>query len=405
MGRKIQSGGQDSFRILLTGYVGNNNLGDDLMMMETINFLKDKYPKAEITVMVRYQGCKDRQNYGEDIRIVNLHGFRLSVMKEWIYGHLLINRYDLVLWVGGTCFADIGGNGLYSYFKHNIKRKIPYGYLGIGIDYFEDATKRKQAEELFSDSSLTVFRDEVSLKQAGKLVGNKTADMKTEFGIGEDIVYRVLNRIFPEDKKTDRLLISWRYQSQYMSAEAEEELTRILLEAVYHRAEEYREVVFLPIDEHMDGEVNRRLAKDLRSRLKREHLQSIENEDKNKADENRNQRLPKVRYIDHMEAEEKLMFIARSKSYICGRLHGVMIGEYAGCNVAALNYSLKMHIFMESIGRTCDVVPVNEMTEEKIHSALSAGVMENRKAVLKQKAKLVDKNYEYLAKVIDSVYR
>lgn len=387
MGKEIRIGRRNPVRILLTGYVGNNNLGDDLMMMETVRFLQEKYPKAQVSILIRYQGCKTkmRQNYGENLRIINLHPFRSGKIKEWIYGNFIVTHYDLVLWVGGTCFADIGGNGLYSYFKHNIKRRIPYGYLGVGIDYFENQEKRKQAAELFTGSLLNVFRDETSLKQAKKLLGPEKEGSDPVFYLSEDIVYRVLRRIKPENglnrPKKKRLLISWRYQSQYMEWEEEEKRMSVLEDAIAEIAEDYEEIVFLPIDEHMDSSVNYRLSEQIRQRVG-----------------------TKAAYVGHMEAMDKLMYIASSESYICGRLHGVMIGELAGCNVAALSYSLKTRIFMESIGRQCDAVWVGDMTREKLLAALSNGCMKNCEKLQEEGAAKADKNYEYLAEGIDGIY-
>ncbi|MBO5057595.1 MAG: polysaccharide pyruvyl transferase family protein [Lachnospiraceae bacterium] len=387
MGKEIRSGRQNTVRILLTGYVGNNNLGDDLMMMETVRFLQEEYPEAQVSILIRYQGCKTkmRQNYGENLRIINLHPFRIGKIKEWIYGNFIVTHYDLVLWVGGTCFADIGGNGLYSYFKHNIKRRIPYGYLGVGIDYFEDREKRKQAAELFAGSLLTVFRDETSLRQAERLTETGAARGNAKLKLSEDIVYRVLRRVKSGSSlncpKEKRLLISWRYQSQYMEWEEEEKRMSILEDAIAEIAENYEEIVFLPIDEHMDSSVNGRLADRIKARVR-----------------------VKVAYIGHMEAMDKLAFIASSESYICGRLHGVMIAELSGCNVAALSYSLKTQIFMESIGRQCDTVWVKDMTKEKLLAALSCGSMKNCDKRREEGAAKADKNYEYLAEGIDSIY-
>lgn len=385
MGKKIQSGRQNTLRILLTGYVGNNNLGDDLMMMETVGFLQEKYPGARISILIRYQGCKTRQCFGQGIKVINLHPFRIGKIKEWLYGHLIAADYDLVLWVGGTCFADIGGNGLYSYFKYNIKRGVPYGYLGVGIDYFRNEEKRRQAKELFRNSHLTVFRDETSLRQARELTKTEADGGSTAFYLSEDIVYRVLKRTaFSSGSgcfREKRLLISWRYQSQYMKWEEEEKQMAVLEDAVAEIAGAYEEIVFLPIDEHMDSSVNHILAERIGQRVE-----------------------TKVTFIGHMEAMDKLKFIAASESYICGRLHGVMIGELSGCNVAALSYSLKMQIFMESIDRQCDAVWVKDMTKEKLLAALSCGSMKNFEKLREEGAVKADKNYEYLAEGIDSIY-
>ena len=376
MGKKIQVGRRNPVRVLLTGYVGNNNLGDDLMMMKTIAFLQKTYPDIEITVLIRYQGKVKRQCYGSDIKIINLHWFRLGKIKETVYRYFIMPGYDLTLWVGGTCFADIGGNGLYSYFKHNISKKHAFGYVGIGIDYLEDSLKQKQAKELFENSSLTVFRDVVSAR--------KLPELGLEAGkTSEDIAYLALDEIVNTKSKKNRLLVSWRYQSQYMDKQAEDRHIQVLLDTVEKIAQQYDEIVFLPIDEHMDGGVNRRLANCMQTKTD-----------------------VTVRCIDHMDAYEKMKFISESKDYICGRLHGVLIGELAGCNVVSLNYSLKMDIFTEVINRQCDVVPVNQLSTEQIRSALAAGAMEEKERLqlFNEKKQSAELNYKYLAEVMDRIY-
>lgn len=370
--------------VLLTGYIGNNNLGDDLMMMETIRYFQEKYPDVNLTVLVRYQGCRKRQDYGRNIKVINLHFFRIGKIKEWIYGRFLLRRYDLVLWVGGTCFADIGGDGLYSYFRYNIRERVPFGYLGVGIDYFENSEKRARAEKLLTSGNLAVFRDKISLKEAKKLACGQEKG-NTGLFLAEDIVYRTLDREMRSIPKKNRLLVSWRYQSQYMDAGEEAKRMGILIDAIMEIAHAYREIVFLPIDECMDAGVNIVLAKNLKRRYYTESG------------------MPQIFFVRHMDAREKVHFIAESEAYICGRLHGVMIGELAGCNVAALDYSLKMKIFVNSINRQCDAVPVGEMTKEGLLTALSNGAMADGMCIGKGKRAESDKNFEYLAKVIDDL--
>lgn len=370
--------------VLLTGYIGNNNLGDDLMMMEAIRYFKEKYPEVYLTVLIRYQGCWKRQAYGRNIKVINLHFFRVGKIKEWIYGRFLVRRYDLVLWVGGTCFADIGSDGLYSYFRYNIRERVPFGYLGVGIDYFENSEKRARAEKLLTSGKLAVFRDETSLEEAKKLVcGQGGGD--TVLYLAEDIVYRALDKEIRSVPKKNRLLVSWRYQSQYMDADEEAKRMEILIDTIAEIADSYEEIIFLPIDEHMDAAVNIVLAKNLKKRYDTESG------------------MPQILLVRHMDAKEKVRFIAESEAYICGRLHGVMIGELAGCNVAALDYSLKMKIFVNSINRQCDAVPVGDMTKERLLAALSNGAMADGICIVKEKRAEADKNFEYLARVIDDL--
>lgn len=386
-------------KLLLTGYIGNNNLGDDLMMQEVIARLLERYPDIMITVMVRFIGVPyhDMTRFGKNVKVINLHTFRIGKIKELIYKYCVMSRFDATIWVGGTCFSDVEGHGLYAYFKHDILAKHDFGYLGIGIDYLSKEENKKRAAQLFENSAVLTFRDSTSYATACDLIndyGCKDDKNIKHIGCAEDIVYLTLDRlksqwhgsdinaIIETKKHNKRLLISARNLQRFLDKDRRDYINRQILNSVIRIAEYYDTIAFLPLDEFLDHDINVCLKEQLESVLT----------DKTKI----------IEVITHMEPADKVRYIATSDTYICGRLHGVMIAELCGVKTVALNYAYKMDLFMESIGRQSDAISVEDVTEDNIINVLSSRTEFDSKDIIAEKIKQATNNFEHLYSYIEN---
>lgn len=378
----IRNRGSKIKRILLIGYVGNNNIGDDLMMDETIKSIREYNPDTVIDVLIRYQGCRILPKWECD-HLVNIHYCRLAIIKHWVYRHLIVAKYDFVLWVGGTCFGDVGKVAMYKYFLANIDKKIPYGYIGIGIDYCQNPVRRDEVGRLLVNSAVTVFRDETSYKQ-GQEIALEYAEKNgidivyksvCNMHVADDIVYKsiIRNRILADgndsnssksalDKLNKRLLISWRYQSQYMDSESENRCLNELSGYVKSVRKQYNEIVFLPLDEFLDADVNRRLYETVCRECESETANAIN-------DATDIEKQPKITFIGHMDAIDKAKYIASSDTYICGRLHGMMLADCAKVKLIPINYSLKTLLYLEANGHRDDIVDAGDTTIGNLQKA------------------------------------
>ena len=381
MGEKVRNNGPRVVRILLLGYVGCNNLGDDLMMLDTIDFLRKNIPECEITLGVRYQGPVRMPEWGENVKILNLHRFRVGKIKETLYRYIFVKRFDLTVVVGGTVFGDIGLNGIYPYLSSNIVTKKAYGYLGIGIDYLENPKKLEQATKLLKNAAFVSLRDKSSFDEAERIA------KRSDFHLTEDIVYDVLKKRSCEEKpKKPRLLVSFRYLTQYISCQNEAKLKESVLKLILDNIEKYREIAFVPIDEKLDFEANFCMYEELKKALTNNDIIDTE-----------------IIFKAHMSPEEKISYIEESDTYITGRLHGMMIGELSGVNTVALSYSKKTKVFLDSIKRTCDMADIfiADEFENSLRSAYNAGVSEHEvmSEILSKKSADAVKNFEILKSV------
>lgn len=336
-------------KILLMGYIGNHNLGDDLMMRAFVGRLYEMCPDAEITLLLRFCGVDEEvgdlmkmlELRNRTLHVRSVHNLRLAAVKTYIYGNFIAPKYDLCLWVGGTIFNDTSGKGLYDYFSYNIKKKIPFGYIDIGIDNIDKKERILHARELFSHSAITILRDETSRDIAVRLRGKNhtpAGDFCADIMQTDDLVYLALEEK-DETEKKKVLLISWRNLSEYLTEDEEKRAQESVAKFAKIWLDEKGEdagVELLPIDTFTDMQANERLKDVLaKSGISNVSIETSPNPD------------------------VKIEHISTADTYISGRLHSTMFGEYFGCNVISVNYSPKMDRFLKSIGRECDMTDIN----------------------------------------------
>ncbi|MDU2155648.1 hypothetical protein [Clostridium sp.] len=104
-------------KLLITGFFGKNNLGDDLMLEF---FCKNISKNNDVTLLLIY-GDEIKFQLPDSVKIKRLP--KISKGKSlWIkYFHSIY--YDKLYWIGGTCFTENAGDGLYKYMKIFKKKK------------------------------------------------------------------------------------------------------------------------------------------------------------------------------------------------------------------------------------------------------------------------------------------
>lgn len=174
-------------QINLIGYYGMKNIGDELMRINLIKYLRDSGKFDKINVFCR----RAPQENTPGVRY-----YPLSRYSRFIKAfHLLKNRYTF--WGGGTCiYQSQKSRGLFSLRSMQKLVKIAgnkFGFLGIGIGYLNDKEYIATAQELLRSADHCYFRDKESLDKAEEMVPDKNYCLGGDLVFLSDIKPRIIN--------------------------------------------------------------------------------------------------------------------------------------------------------------------------------------------------------------------
>ena len=242
-------------KILLQGYIGHQNFGDDLLFDIAISKLK-RIPDAEIFVIITDSNLNPDYlySYHADLKIIR---FEESIPL------LYYKKFDKVYFIGGGVFFDykkeLNKKQFYKKFISNfIRYRIPklfgtrYAGIGIGIGpYFLIDTKKLHAQIIRNFDILGV-RDQTSFDLANSM-GYRNAFLSNDISIELNESVRKKQNI---DDKRDEVIICSRTYSH--KPEYEKHIDELILFAIHLEKNGYHtHWVFLQKDSH---EVTKRLA-------------------------------------------------------------------------------------------------------------------------------------------------
>jgi polysaccharide pyruvyl transferase WcaK-like protein/glycosyltransferase involved in cell wall biosynthesis len=148
--------------IVLLGYLGFRNLGDDLMLRSCLEYLEQHRPDLRVTLFAR-----DRRFVAmrPGMRCVDGVGLLAKLRKV-----VALLRAQAFFWIGGTCLYERAGHpGLRQLqLKVSLARWLhkPFHFVDIAIGSFETDRGRQQLVRILRNCASASFRTRDSLERA-----------------------------------------------------------------------------------------------------------------------------------------------------------------------------------------------------------------------------------------------
>jgi len=309
-------------KIILFGYYGFRNLGDDLMLTVLLNALSKKDFVEAINVVVR------ENYYGEFDGVKKISFFDGRSMRARAKRVPLLLDSDAAIWGGGTCLYEPGSGDLAGI--KGILRNIrllrlfgkPYFFLGIGVGMIASESGKQIVRSIIEGCAHMNFRDKRSLERASAVKGGDGGT----FSLGGDIIFLLKDEFkwAAPGARSGEFRVGFCGVQQYAE---QEEAINACAESVRRVISDLNaKVVFLPFHQGLenDNDFHRRIC----------------------------ERLPSGTYeiIDHAGTKD-MVSVFNTLDFVVGmRLHSVILADMHGIPNLAINYSPKVRYYVDKTG-------------------------------------------------------
>lgn len=346
-------------KVVISGYYGFGNCGDEAMLFAIITLLRRRVPDLSVAVLSE-RPRETARDFG--VQAVPRRNVRL-ILRE-------LRDADLLLSGGGNLFQDVTSFRSVFYYAaivvlaRMLRKKICI--YGQGIGPLNHQASRRLVGWVIRMANIITLRDEISLQELAAIGVSKPAHVMADpvFGLGKELADwergRALleaagvydgNESAPaaskepggaEHKKTPVIGISLR---RWPDLGASLESVARLADSM---ASEGWKVVFVPLQPNDVAVLNR-----VREKM----------------------RLPAV-IMDNIRGFRDLMAIMTHLDFCVGmRLHFLIFAAMFGVPAVGLSYDPKVARFMDQVGMP--VVSVSEVTAEKLIHVAGALLADN----------------------------
>jgi O-antigen/teichoic acid export membrane protein/polysaccharide pyruvyl transferase WcaK-like protein len=317
-------------RIVLVGYYGSN-FGDLIMLKALLDVFREK--RAAVSIFTYGAISPAVREIAGDFKLVALNqSSRIRSLWQFLSASIGARA---VVWGGGTCFMDEGGEGGIKYFLPAMILGTSIHYFGIGVGNTKRLKTRLYLRLARLASKRIVVRDRES---AGKLGGLSDA-----VRIAPDLCFALDRNGFAAKQTTPAktLLVAYRSLNEYLSSEEAERVLSLFCDRLEEliEAEAYSSVQVMDTDADVDGGDSDLIF----SRLIKHTTNVIR--------------------LNGASPLDKLNCIASASVVVTGRLHVGVFAAEAGVPFLIVNYSPKIETFARSAGAAGSLVSYSELNE------------------------------------------
>lgn len=307
--------------IILWGYYGKNNFGDDLMLDNICKYLTSDNNDNKISIITSKKSCTE-------ISIPsNIKLFETFYNNKWrnlILFLKLFKTNKYFVWGGGTCFSDEDGvpNLIILLLAKLFSLKIYYIGVGIGnINNFTNKIKVKISSYLINKMYIRDFKSYYKAMKYFNIC---------KLSLTEDIAY--IYKFNKEKKQLNfkTLVVSLRNLDNYKSTIEQIEFinnTYFFLEHIIEN-DNYKVINILPLDSNSDICINSIIYNKL---------------------VNKYRSYCKINFVNENSYKYKLKVLQQSNCNVVVRLHGIMVSEISKVKTIAIIYADKVESFLKSI--------------------------------------------------------
>lgn len=363
------------YKVLISGYYGFNNIGDESILRAVVDNLQDRLENIEITVLSQ-DPVSTAEKYG--VKSVNRKSIR-SIIRA-------IRKSDLLISGGGSLLQDVTSKKSILYYLiimwiAQLFRKKVFIY-SQGIGPINSTLNRKLTSKTLSKVSGIVVRDEASkefLAEIGVSTDRVvvTADpvlriKRAPLIIGEEILRKEGIKI-----NKDQLTVGFAIRERKLNSEFVDELC-IVMERLIQ--EQKAQIVLIPFHYSEDVSV-------------------IEEIEKRLGD--------KVYSIKHKYLTNEMLSIIGNMDLLVGvRLHALIHSAIMNVPMIGISYDPKINSFMKSIGMKamCSIYDFNnqDFIDEFNKIMQHREVLKNRvQEKLISLTKALDTNEEMIKKIME----
>ncbi|MEF9991799.1 MAG: polysaccharide pyruvyl transferase CsaB [Peptostreptococcaceae bacterium] len=314
-------------KLVISGYYGFDNLGDEAILQSIIMALKEADENIEITVLSN-NPIKTQQNY--KVNAIN----RWSIKK--IYKEIKLS--DGLISGGGSLLQDVTSSRsiFYYIFIIGIANLVdkPIFIYAQGIGPINKRLNKKIVKFFLNKAQYITLRDEESSKLIKSIGVNTKIDIVPDPVMGLDISNSDL-----KCKKNNYIIISirdWGVKKSYLNQIAMS-CNAIIKEGI--------DIKLLPMHGKLDEGVSKQLA------------EMIEYE---------------VEVLSYeMKMDEKLKYVSKAKLMIGMRLHALIFAGNVGTPMIGISYDPKIDSYLKLVDQPCigninDGIDSYELTQKSL---------------------------------------